>query len=201
MPVLSLAQFSKTHYLPPLSSSQDMPINEKYLYISTPSITPVQFTIKQLGSTNVIGTVSRDNPYIFDTTSSGNPSQFVVDQMDANVILQNAGYIIEAEDLISVSGRIIDQTGNQAGCVVSKGMAALGTQFRIGGMTNTLINAYSPRHYTFIAIMATENNTTVSFSDIKTGAELVNNPTVGNTPPPVLLNSGETFIIDRKSVV
>ncbi len=195
MPVLSLAQFSKTHYLPPLSSSQDMPINEKYLYISTPSITPVQFTIKQLGSTNVIGTVSRDNPYIFDTTSSGNPSQFVVDQMDANVILQNAGYIIEAEDLISVSGRIIDQTGNQAGCVVSKGMAALGTQFRIGGMTNTLINAYSPRHYTFIAIMATENNTTVSFSDIKTGAELVNNPTVGNTPPPVLLNSGETFII------
>ena len=74
-------------------------------------------------------------------------------------------------------------------------MAALGTQFRIGGMTNTLINSYAPRHYTFIAIMATENNTTVSFSDIKTGAELVNNPTVGNTPPPVLLNSGETFII------
>ena len=43
--------------------------------------------------------------------------------------------------------------------------------------------------------MATENNTTVTFSDIKTGAELVNNPTVGNTPSPVLLNSGETFII------
>lgn len=195
LPVLCVAQFSKTHYLPPLSSSMDMPINEKYLYISTPSITPVQFTIKQIGSTNITGTVSRDNPYIFDTTSSGNPSQFVVDQIDANMILQDAGYIIEAEDLISVSGRIIDQTGNQAGCVVSKGMAALGTQFRIGGMTNTLVGTYAQRHYTFISIMAIENNTTVSFSDIKTGASLVNNPTAGNTPPPVLLNSGQTFII------
>ncbi|MEN9337534.1 MAG: hypothetical protein RLZZ500_2521 [Bacteroidota bacterium] len=173
----------------------DMPINEKYLYISTPSITPIQFTIKQLGSVNITGTVSRDTPYVFDTTTSGNPSQFVVDQIDANMILQDAGYIIEAEDLISVSGRIIDQTGNQAGCVVSKGMAALGTQFRIGGLTNTLVQSYAARHYTFISVLATENNTTVTFSGIKTGAVLVNNASAGNAPAPVLLNSGQSFII------
>ena len=195
LPVLCWAQFSKTHYIPPLSSSQDMPIGPKYLYISTPSITPIQFTIKQLGSTNITGTVSRDIPYVFDTTTSGNPSQFVVDQMDANIILQNAGYIIEAEDLISVSGRIIDETGNQAGCVVSKGMAALGTQFRIGGMTNMLVQNYVARHYTFISVLATENNTTVTFSGIKSGAVLVNNASVGNAPAPVLLNSGQSFII------
>jgi hypothetical protein len=125
--------------------------------------------------------------------SSGSPFQFVVDQSAANIILQDAGYIIEAEDLISVSGRIVDASGNQAGCVVSKGMAALGTQFRIGGMTNLLVNNYFELHYTFVSVMATENNTTVTFSDIGPGAQLVNS--TGNTPPPVLLNSGETFII------
>jgi gliding motility-associated-like protein len=190
---ICFAQFSKTHYIPPISNSQNMPIGSKFLYISTPSITPIQFTIKQLGGANISGIVSRDIPYVFDMDSSGSPSQFVVDQSGAYTILQDAGYVIEAEDLISVSGRIVDVSGNQAGCVVSKGMAALGTQFRIGGMTNLLVNNYFELHYTFVSVMATENNTTVTFSDIGPGAQLVN--TTGNTPPPVLLNSGETFII------
>lgn len=189
------SQFSKTHYIPPLSNSDAMPPGPQYLYISTPSVTPINFLIKQLGSTTISGTVSRDIPYVFDTSSSGSSSQFIVPQSGANTILNDSGYIIEAEDMVYVTGRIIDQTGNQAGEVVSKGLAALGTEFRIGGLTNMLIPSYASRHYTFVSILATENNTTINFNDIKTGAVLVNNAAAGNAPSSIVLNSGQSFVM------
>jgi hypothetical protein len=46
--ISSFAQFSKTHYIPPLSGSNFKPLRT-VLYISTPSITPVNFKINQLG--------------------------------------------------------------------------------------------------------------------------------------------------------
>uniref|UniRef100_UPI00375329BD gliding motility protein n=1 Tax=Flavobacterium sp. TaxID=239 RepID=UPI00375329BD len=189
------SQFSKTHYIPPLSNSDSMPPGSQFLYISTPSVTPINFLIKQLGSTTISGTVSRDIPFVFDTTSSGSGNQFLASQGLANTIMSDSGYIIEAEDMVYVTGRVIDQTGNQAGELVSKGLAALGTEFRIGGLTNMLVSNYADRHYTFVSILATENNTTVNFSDIKTGAVLVNNSGAGNTPSSIVLNSGQSFIM------
>lgn len=189
------AQFSKTHYMPPLSNSSSIGTGPQYLYISTPSISPITYQIKQLGSTIVTGTVSRDTPAIFDTSLSGNPNQFIVESSALNTVLSNRGYIIEAQDVIYVSGRLIDDSGNQAGAVVSKGLAALGKTFRIGGMTNSLNSSYGTIHQTFISVLATENNTTVTFSNIGIGAVLVGNAAVGNTPPPVVLNAGQSYII------
>lgn len=187
-------QFSKTHYIPPLSNASVMVIGQQYLYISTPSTNPVSFIIKEIGGNTINGTVSRDTPYIYDTTS-GSPNQFIVDEGFVNTVMNNKGYIIEASDMIYVTGRIDTEDSNQAGAVVSKGLAALGTQFRIGGFLNTLQSGYLDRHYTFVSILATENNTTVSFSNIGAGALLINNTTVGNTPPNVLLNAGESYVM------
>jgi len=49
------SQFSKTHYLPPLSGSDNpgSSAQEQYIYISTPNLSPVNFTIKQLGGQNI----------------------------------------------------------------------------------------------------------------------------------------------------
>lgn len=189
------AQFSKTHYIPPVSESNNVPAGPQYIYISTPNTTPVSFTLTEIGGTTTTNTVSRDTPFIYDITTGANPNQFVVESSGVSQIQSNRGYIVQAADMVYVSVRVIDETGNQSSEIVSKGLAALGTQFRIGGFTNMLIPGYSDRHYTFASILATENNTTVNFSNIKTGAVLVNNAAVGNTPASITLNSGESYVI------
>ena len=189
-------QFSKTHYIPPLSNADAIPIGNQYLYISTPSITPVNFALKEIGGNTINATVSRDTPFVYDA-SSGTPNQLFVDQSSVNTIASNKGYIVEADDVVYVSVRTDSANTNQAGAVVSKGLAALGTNFRIGGFLNTLVPIanYSDVHYTFVSILATENNTTVNFSNIKVGAILTNNAAAGNTPASIVLNSGESFVM------
>ncbi len=191
------SQFSKTHYIPPLSNTPNVAqtAEEQYIYISCPSITPINFKIKQIGGSDILGTVARDTPYVY-SIGSGNGTQLLFDSTDVNTIKNNKGYIVEADDLIYVSVRLTSGSQNQAGGIVSKGLAALGTQFRIGAFTNvdppSTSNGF---YYTFAAILATENNTTISFSDIKTGTVLFNNAAAGNTPSNVVLNAGESFVI------
>ena len=140
---LGFAQFSKTHYIPPLTfaGNSGITIGEQYLYISTPSTVPVNFVIKQIGNATISGTVTRDNPYEFYINSSSSPNQFVTDFANINSVQTNKGYIIEAGDLIYASIRVTsgDQQQNQAGELVSKGLAALGTSF-----INPPIPAISP---------------------------------------------------------
>jgi len=77
--------------------------------------------------------------------------------------------------------------------LVSKGLASLGTHFRIGAFTNEDAPSYGVIHYTFVSILATENNTTVDISDLKPGITLMNSST-GDTPFTVVLNSGESYV-------
>ncbi|MEO8240441.1 MAG: T9SS type B sorting domain-containing protein [Flavobacterium sp.] len=194
LPLLSFSQFSKTHYIPPVVASSGMPVGEQYIYISTPSLTPVNFSINEIGGTIITGTVSRDIPYVFDINAH-NANQLVLDQSEVSSIKSNRGYIIEAADIVYATVRVIDRTGNQSSEIVSKGLAALGTQFRISGFTNKLNIGYSDRHLTFASVLATENNTVINFKDIKTGAILINNTLAGNSVPSIILNSGESYTI------
>lgn len=191
-----LAQFSKIHYLPPLSSSDNFSASaqEQYIYISTPNIAPVNFKITELGGAIITGTVSKSTPYIYNV-GFGTDTQLMLPRSSVNTIVSNKGYVIEGEDLIYVSARVIAGSGNQAGAVVSKGLAALGTQFRIGALLNVDANQYTDNHYTFVSILATENNTLVHFSDIRPGVQLLNNSSVGNVPNDITLNSGESFVM------
>ena len=194
LPVLSFSQFSKTHYIPPIVASNGVPVGPQYIYISTPSLTPVNFSINEIGGTITTGTVSRDVPYVFDIDAH-NGNQLVLDEFEVSIVKSNRGYIIEAGDVVYVTIRVIDQTGNQSSEIVSKGLAALGTQFRISGLTNKLNEGYSERHLTFASVLATENNTIVDFKDIKAGAVLINNTLIGNSAPSITLNSGESYTI------
>ncbi|MEO0059813.1 MAG: hypothetical protein RLZZ312_1460 [Bacteroidota bacterium] len=185
------AQFSKTHYIPPISFSPNQQVEVQALYISCPSTTPVAFRITQLGTTPVFGTVSRDNPYIYDTSVNQN---LTANGSEISVISNNKGYIVEADDLIYVTVRVIGGGGYQAGGLVSKGLAALGTKYRIGAFINTGLPNYTAVHHTFAAILATENNTTITFGDIKPGVSLVNNDAAGNTPARIVLNRGQSYV-------
>lgn len=194
-------QFSKTHYIPPLSGSSSLQAEEQYLYISTPTSSPINFKIIELGGKTITGTVSKNSPYRH-TIGTGNDTQLQVDASQTSTIVNNKGYIVEAEDMVYVSARVTvgngtaDSKAVHAGELVSKGIAALGTRFRIGAFTNTLTTSnYGDIHTTFISILATENNTTVNFDDIKAGVSIINNASAGNNPDSIILNSGESYII------
>ncbi|MFK7061226.1 T9SS type B sorting domain-containing protein [Flavobacterium oreochromis] len=186
------AQFSKTHYLPPVSSGEIV-AGDQYLYISTPSKSPVSFTITELGRNTITGTVTRDSPYTHKIGKYNN-TQVHVDNFNVHKVLKNKGYIIEAQDLVAVSIRIRSENTFHASSLVSKGIAALGKEFRVGAFLNDHIPVYDNSHYTFASILATENNTRVKFSNIKPNTNLINN-NEGNTPSDVILNSGESFVI------
>ncbi|MGH2666985.1 T9SS type B sorting domain-containing protein [Flavobacterium sp.] len=189
------SQFSKTHYIPPLSNSDSQEPQGQYMYISCPSLTPVNYKIIAIGGGVVTGVVSRDLPVKFDI-GSGFDSQLLISASDVNTIKNNKGYIVEAEDLVYVTVRLTSTPLNyQAGGLVSKGLAALGTKFRIGAFTNTSVASTSDNHYTFASILATENNTVISFADIKPGVSLVNDAASGSTPGNITLNSGESYVI------
>jgi gliding motility-associated-like protein len=192
------SQFSKTHYIPPLSASFGVEPQEQYLYISCPSTTPINFQIQQIGGTSIIGSVSRDTPYIY-SIGFGFDTQLLVSENDVSAVLNNKGFIVQAEDLIYVTVRLT-ATPNffHAGGLVSKGNAALGTNFRIGAFINTGAPNSTESHYTFASILATENNTLIQFDDIKTGVTLINNAGAGNTPASITLNAGETYVLAVK---
>ncbi len=187
------SQFSKTHYIPPLSNSDSQSPLEQYVYISCPSITPISFQIQEIGGAIINGTVSRDIPYVY-SIGTGADTQLLITKSDVNTIKNNKGYIIQAQDLIYANVRLTATQNFQAGGLVSKGNAALGTVFRIGAFVNTGVATTSDNHYTFGSILATENNTTISFADIKTGVVLINNAAAGNTPSNIVLNAGESFV-------
>ena len=65
----------------------------------------------------------------------------------------------------------------QAAAIVSKGNSALGTDFRMGGFAS---NSPKGGHLNFVSVMATEDNTTVTFDDFSPGI-VINNYT-GSIP-------------------
>lgn len=188
------AQFSKTHYIPPLAGSQNQPAQGQFMYISSPSLTPVNFTITAIGGGTINGTVSRDTPFVYNI-GFGINTQLHVQRTLLNSVVNNKGFIVEAEDQIYVGIRMTATTENfQASGLVSKGLAALGTDFRIGAFTNTNIPGTTNNHFTFISVLATENNTIVNFSDIKPGVNIINSGG-GNVVLPVLLNRGQSITL------
>ncbi len=190
-------QFSKTHYIPPLSNSDTQVPQNQYIYISCPSQTPVDFKIINLGGGTVNGTVTRDNPYSY-LIGDGFDTQLMVSESDVATVKANKGFIVEASDLVYVTVRLTTTPENyQAGGIVSKGLAALGTDFRVGAFINKFAaGGITGNHYTFVSMLATENNTTIQFSDIKPGVTLIN--LNGGIATDVVLNRGESYVLAVK---
>ncbi|MGM8361113.1 T9SS type B sorting domain-containing protein [Flavobacterium sp. ARAG 55.4] len=189
------AQFSKTHYIPPLTSqSENLEAEDHYLYISTPSTKNVALKIISIGGPIINASVSNTNPFVYQI-GRGDNTQLLTPKTAIGK-LNNKGYIIEADDLIYVSLRInasLNNNGgyNHGGGLVSKGNSALGTTFRLGGMLNPLSD---PTLLNFASILATENNTTVTVSNIPPGTQLLDGSVI-NGSIVVNLNKNESYVI------
>ncbi len=190
------AQFSKTHYIPPLTYRADVSgistPQDQYLYISTPSDSAVNFKIIEIGGTTINASATRTTPYIHDIGNS-NDSQLFTPENNTYKVLNNKGYRIVADDLIYVTVKMNTGNGLQAGALISKGLAGIGKTFRAGTFNNP---SFPTASLNFISIMATENNTSVTISDIDPGTSYIN----GNSDADVTisLNTGETYILATK---
>jgi gliding motility-associated-like protein len=192
------SQLSKTHYIPPLTSSEFGNANpeDQYFYLSTPSISNISYTIIPIGQpiTNYItGTLSNTNPQEIPL-GTGN-GQLFISSTQTSVVTSNKGYIIEADAPIYVSVRMNAGSGAQAGALVSKGLSALGTTFRVGSYTN---ENPQDNYLNFVSIMATEDNTQVTFSNLPAGLIIKNYS--GATPINTTLNKGQSYTVATNSL-
>ncbi|MDP3353647.1 MAG: T9SS type B sorting domain-containing protein [Flavobacteriaceae bacterium] len=195
-PLMLFGQFSKTHYIPPLTAQNNL-AEDQYIYISTPTTTNVNFRIIPIGGNVITGTINNSNPFIY-SIGQGNSTQLFVPKTSMGVV-NNKGYIIEAEDLVYVSARVTAQRNvtngvvsyAHAGGLVSKGNSALGKVFRLGAMLNPL---YDTSLLNFASILATENNTTITISNIPNGTILTDG-TIVNGPITFNLNKNQSYVI------
>ncbi len=199
-------QLSTIHYIPPITDrggTGEVPM-EQYLFISTASTSAINYTLTPIGNPGSIrvGTLNNENPVIYNI-GTGRGTQFATANSNSNKILRDKGYIIETSEPTYVSVRIRGATSRaQAGALVSKGEAGLGKSFRAGMFVNTSAEANS---LNFISIMATLDNTTITFSNMESGIRFNNMKSDGSEGSPgpipngfsksINLNRGETYII------
>ena len=195
--ITAFSQFSKTHFIPPLSCSNSIGAADQYLYISTPTTTNVNFVITSNGAVVASGTVSNNSPYTY-SIGTGNDTGLITPKTAIGVVT-NKGFIVEAEDLIYVSVRLnaalVTQNGvssyNHAGGLVSKGNSALGKTFRLGAMSNPLNDSSL---LNFASVLATENNTKVTISNLPVGTVLTSGQiTTGDIV--VTLNKNQSYVL------
>ncbi|MEL1241929.1 T9SS type B sorting domain-containing protein [Flavobacterium flavipallidum] len=195
------AQFSRTHYIPPLANqNQTLKAGDQYLYISTPSTKDVALKIIAIGGQIINAAVSNNSPYIYKIGIGIDTQLFTPKTVIGKLI--NKGFIIEADDLIYCSVRVNagfnpnNGEYNHAGGLVSKGNSAIGTTFRLGAMLNPLDDSAL---LNFASILATENNTNITISNIPTGTILTDG-TVVNGPITINLNKSQCYIIALENI-
>ena len=113
-------------------------------------------------------------------------------------VINNKGYIVEADDLVYVSVKLLASSSYyQALGLVSKGLAGLGKTFRVGTFQNEssevdMGNSGNNFNFlNFVSVLATQDNTVVNFSDFGNGATIFNDANYEN----IILNRGESYII------
>ena len=183
-----------THYIPPFWAVGG--VNTHYLALSTPEPAPFEVTLETKAGLVETVTLSRDEPVIvnlsaapFGTTGFG--SLGMIDQTELNQINTSDGLILSAERRFYANIRHL--VGSHGASLTAKGRSALGTRFRSGHMKSGF-NGGNFNH--FIAVMASEDGTTVNFGDIEPSLVFRDGAgTFDGVPQPGVLDRGESFVI------
>jgi hypothetical protein len=187
------AQYDTIHYVPPFFAVEN--VDSHFVYFSTSENLTFPITIID-GDGQLISTVtiSNTNPqrYFLGKAYSGR-GPILRDSL--NKVLTYDGLVFKAAQPFFANVR--HKQSAQGFSLTTKGAKALGTLFRTGHVYNnsTLPNV---KGHT-IGVMASEDNTSITFSDISSGVVFLNTPTSG-TPVTsnnitITLNKGESYVI------
>ena len=190
---VTYSQLSDKHWIPPLHAVSPSVVNEHFLYLSTPSVTPFQVSVTNGSGTPIAGspfTISQSTP-VRVTIGNSQPSTMFLDINDINVVKNNKGLILEGSKEFYASFKVRGEF--HAEILVPKGRTALGTAFRLG----SLPQLYSSGIRNFVSsFMATEDNTTVLLSDYDTNVVFASGTgNITDNTQTFTLNAGESVVV------
>lgn len=213
-----LAQYDTIQYLPPIYIANAIKnsgnnIRDHFLVLSTIESNNFNVTLKdgsgalftgytvQSGTQPTPGvlTISRTNPARIKFNGTGVNVQGIVSRSSLNTTLATDGLYFEASKAFFANIR--HQANSQAGSLTTKGSSGLGTEFFVGfqNMQNSSSSVNNNESH-FFSVMATEDNTSVTFTNFKPGTTFygrgIDNSTspVKATDTTIFLNKGESFV-------
>ena len=195
---LGFSQLSNKHWIPPLHSRSETAIQDHYLYLSTPEVTPFLVTVTDGNGSPFPGSpfsLSQATPVVI-TIGNGQPTKMFLDIADVNTVVSNSGIIAQGSKDFYASFRM--RHTSHAETLISKGRPGIGTSFRLGCMINeTLDNRKS-----FVSsVMATEDNTTVTLSNYDTGVIFTSGTgDITSDSQTFVLNEGQSVVFSGYSL-
>lgn len=180
------AQYSKVHYLPP-TYNQNSNILFSTITVTTLVESPFDVSITNASGTysNTLAGLSKSNPITITLPEGDNDGIFKGNEGKTNIVLNSEGFIITGEDYFFTSQ--IHSVSSQGAVIAPKGLAGLGTEFYSGHMYAKAGNNSVRSH--FISVIASEDNTTVTFENPKINWE--GQPSTFS----VFLNQGESYVV------
>jgi hypothetical protein len=163
----SSAQVDSLHYIPPMCSFTNSTANvdDHQMVLTTSEITAFDVTIRNNDGTFVrTVSLSSSSPQKVDLNWPGRVlnSQGVIGTSDLNTVLDTEGLIVSGSKNFFVN--IQQKSRAQGDLLTSKGTTGWGTDFFSGHMFSSQ-GSYDSQNGHFISVMATENNTNVTFSN------------------------------------
>ena len=191
----------QVHYVPPMVARNfgGNEVDEHRLVLSTNASGGGDVNVTRGDGTPLPGSpflVDPNSPTVVDLGSGGGPYENLIDQGSVNAALDAAGLILTSNTPgFTFFAEVRHRDGNQGGSATMKGRLGLGQDFRCGFLAS---DASSPVHGEdshFISVMATEDGTTVQFSDLDPAITLVGPP-----PTSVTLDAGQSYAIQAHLV-
>lgn len=185
------AQIDSLHYIPPMCafSASSSDVDDHRMVLTTSETTAFTVTIRNNDGTftRTVSLSSSDPQKInLNWPNKGIGSQGVIGTGDLNKILNTEGLIVSGAKKFFVS--IQNKSGAQGDLLTSKGTTGLGTDFYSGHM-HSLTGTYDSYNGHFISVIATENNTNITFSNPR--IHLKNKPNTFT----ISLNKGESYVV------
>ncbi|MDX1685015.1 MAG: gliding motility-associated C-terminal domain-containing protein [Saprospiraceae bacterium] len=201
------AQLDSIHYLPPAHAAAEY--GEHYLYLTTPHTDSIVINITLGNGQSVLDNagfpldsvmISNSTPqaiFLGRSIAAGSDMPVLAAKNELNQPISHKGLILRSDKVFYVNYRM--RSGLQGASLTSKGENALGMDFRIGhipGAANARVPA-SVRRSNFVSMMATEDNTQVTVSEMD--PDLSYEDTLGFNRSggsiQVTLNAGESYVL------
>lgn len=184
------AQSDSVHYFPPNYARTITPTTNR-LFLSTLETTPFSVTVYN-GLGTILGSflISKNSPQEVAINPTG---RIYVDENELNTVFADKGLILQGPKTFAVN---IRSSITNHGCnFSSKGLSALGTEFRAGFVYTPPSNGGNTDRAISIGIMASENNTVVNFSNphgVSFYGSGAGTPTYVSS---ITLNAGESYVV------
>ena len=157
------AQLDTIHYLPPLYANTivDKDFGEQYVVLSTNESAPFTVTMFNNAGRSQQVQISKSQPKIVDLGYQS-AAWGVVEKSSLNTALNDDGMVLVAEKPFFVNAR--HRSTVQGLMLTTKGKVAAGLDFYTGHIYTVYGANTRPRSH-FVSVMATEDNTQITFSN------------------------------------